>query len=74
MNRVPARRKVGMKEKKSRRNERTARASVDEESAHLDTFVITTVCFLRVQIYKTDLRKRERKKKKCKKEGIGVKV
>ena len=33
--------------------------SVDEGSAHLDAFLIVTVGFLRVQIYKTDLRNRD---------------
>lgn len=36
--------------------------SEDEESAHLDGFIITTLCFLRVQADKTDLRKQRQER------------
>lgn len=45
-----------------RRGERRERTSVDEDSAHLNASVITTVGFLRVQIYKTDLRETKRER------------
>lgn len=43
--------------------------SADEDSAHLDAFVVAIVFFLRVKIYKTDLRETKRETK-----NIGVTV
>lgn len=40
---------------------RREQMSVEEKSAHLDAFVITTVSFLWVQIYKTDLRVKKKR-------------
>lgn len=50
--------------RKKRGSRRMQRMMVDEDSAHLHTFVITIVCFLRVQIYKTDLKETKRKRRK----------
>lgn len=53
MNRVPRKWEVGGKDKEW---------LFSADCAHLDAFVITTVCFLRVQIYKTDLRETKRER------------
>lgn len=43
------------------RGARREQMRVEEKSAHLDAFVITTVSFLWVQIYKTDLRVKKKR-------------
>lgn len=48
--------------KKKRGSRRKQGMSADEDFAHLDAFVVTTVRFLRVQIYKTDLTETKRER------------
>lgn len=43
------------------RGARREQMRVEEKSAHLNAFVITTVSFLWVQIYKTDLRVKKKR-------------
>lgn len=56
---------MGKKEerKKKKKGARREQMSVEEKSAHLDAFVIrqSTVSFLWVQIYKTDLRVKKKR-------------
>lgn len=53
--------KSGKEGGKKNEGARREQMSVEEKSAHLDAFVITTVSFLWVQIYKTDLRVKKKR-------------
>lgn len=55
MNRDPERRKVGKRQKASKRHEMREGSSVEQGGAYLHAFLIPTVRFLRVQSHKTDL-------------------
>lgn len=60
----------GKTRKANRSDEKRERMIVDEESTHLYAFFTMTVGFLRVQIYKTDLKKRDKEGTSEKEVGV----